>query len=222
MPMRKALAILIVALIAVPGWAGPSAVGTVESSAAATLRGNSLVAGTSVFGGDTVEVGQDGNARIAFPNGSQLLLLSSSKVQILKGTETQPIQFEVLRGLAKFRSTEKTQVAALLADATIRPKTGAGVGFVNLLSPNAALIGAEKGDIILTTEHDNGTMTIPEGNAVTVRLAEDQNPTTAIHKGAGRVIVVGILLVGAAAGTAVALTLNESSHSLPVSPFKPQ
>ncbi len=222
MLVRKALATLMVTLIAVPGWAGPSAVGTVESSTAATLRGNTLVAGTSVFGGDTVEVGQSGNARIAFPNGSQLILSSSSKIEILQGTETQPVQFEVLQGLAKFRSTEKTQVAALLADATIRPKAGAGVGFVNRLSPTAALIGAEKGDIIVATEHDSGTMTIPEGNAVTVRIAQDQAPPTAIHKGKGRVILVGVLIVGAAAGAAAAITLNESSHPKPVSPFTPQ
>ncbi len=220
MQVRKTLATLMVTLIAVPGWAGPSAVGTVESSTAATLRGNSLVAGTSVFEGDTVEVGQNGNARIAFPNGSQLLLSSSSRVQILQGTETQPVQFEVLQGLAKFRSTEKTPVTALLADATIRPKTRAGVGFVNVLSPTAALVGAEKGDIIVATEHDNGTMTIPEGNAVTIRIAPDQQ-TSAIKKGKGRAILAGALIVGAAAGTAAAITLNESSHKQPVSPFKP-
>jgi hypothetical protein len=222
MLIRKALAILSVMLVALPGWAGPTAVGTVQSSADATLRGNSLVAGTSVFGGDTIEVGQQGNALIAFPSGSELVLSGNSRVEIVDGTGSQPIQFEVLGGQAKFRSAEKAPVTALLADATIRPKGASGVGFVNLLSPTAAMIGAEKGDLLVSTAHDNGTMTIPAGNAVTVRIAQDQNSPTAIHKGKGRVILVGVLIVGAAAGVAAGITLSESSHGKPLSPFQPK
>lgn len=219
MLIRNALAIFTMMLIAFPGWANPTAVGTVQSSVDATLRGNSLVAGTSVFGGDTIEVGQQGNVWIAFASGSELVLSANSKVEITDGTETRPIQFEALAGKAKFLSAEKALVTVLLADATIRPKGASAVGFVNVLSPTAAMIGAEKGDLIVSTEHDGATMTIPAGNSVTVRIAQDQNAPTAIHKGKGRVILVGLAIVGVAAGVATALTLNESRK--PVSPFKP-
>ena len=219
--VRRTLAIFCMMLIAAPGWAAPSAVGTVQSSAAATLRGNSLMPGTSVFGGDTIEVGLRGNAWIAFASGSQLVLTANSKVAILPGTEAQPVGFEVLQGLARFRSSEKTPVTALLADATIRPKSGSGVGFVNVLSPTAALIGAEKGDLVVTTSHDNGTMTIPAGRTMEVRMEQDQTPPDAVHNNKKKIILVGIAIAAIGAGVGAALTLSESSHGKPISPFAP-
>jgi hypothetical protein len=225
MIIKQLLTIFLAFLMAVPSWASSAAVGTVQGGEAATVHGLSMVPGTTLFDGDTIAVGPRGSALIAFLGGAQLVLAADSEVELLKEADTQPIQVDVSQGLARFRSTEKTPVEALLYDATVRPaKGGDGVGFIRILSPTSALIGSEKGEMLVTTAHDGNSMTIPEGMATTVGLAPE--------KGEGRrfgrrrhgalVILMGALIVGTVAGVATAINLNEPHTQPSISPFKPK
>jgi hypothetical protein len=224
MIIKQFLTIFVAFLMAVPSWASSAAVGTVRGGEAATVHGLSMVPGTTLFDGDTITVGPRGSALIAFLGGAQLMLAADSEVDLLKEGDPQPIQVDVSRGLARFRSTEKTPVEALLDDATVRPaKGGDGVGFIRILSPTSALIGSEKGEMLVTTAHDGNSMTIPEGMATTVRLEPPQ-------KGEGRrygrrrhgliVILMGALIIGTVAGIATAINVGEPHTAPSISPFK--
>jgi FecR protein len=217
---RKLLVLVMVSSLTMCGWAAPSGVGTVQGSNAASVRGTALVAGTTLFSGDTVEVAAHGDARIALSNGSQLVLSANTRAQLTKNSSAA-LQVNVERGLAKFRSSEKTPVQAVLGDATIRTQNAAGVGYVNVVNSTSALIGADKGAVIVTSA-DGTLTTVPEGMALTVRMQQTTAaPPNASSGNKGTKILVGALIVGGLIAAAVAANQSENSQNVSLSPFKP-
>ena len=224
---RKVLALVLGGLIAVPGWGASNPLGTVQSSNSASVRGSALVKGTTLYSGDVISTAQQGNAWVSLPGGAQFYLAGNSQAQVRKTADDKGFQLEVGQGVAKFRSTELTQIEVVLADATIRPATG-GAGYIALLTPTTAIIGAEKGAVLITTEHDGKTTSVPEGSAVNVSMASGNMASgvpqvkPAVSSGHGYVLLVGAFVVGGLVGGAIAANLNESSqNSNNVSPFKP-
>ncbi len=226
MGLRKVLAVLVVSLMAVPGWAGPSpAIGTVQGSNGAIVRGTNLVQGTTVYSGDQIEVGPHGNAWIALAKGGQVILSQGTLATLERGSSSAPVQLVVERGFAKFRSSLGSPVEGLLANATIRPSSGSGVGYINVVNSGNAVIGAEKGSMVVTTP--SGATTVPEGMALTVRLADAQTQSsnaaasTGSSAGKGKIILVGALIVAGVTAAAVAINEGEPSQNPSViSPYK--
>jgi hypothetical protein len=223
--LRQSFTILIALLLAVPGWGASSAIGTVQESTEALIRGTSLVPGTTIFSDDRIAVGARGGATITLAGGGQIQLLENTAVQIRRASAAQGLQIAIDRGITRFRGTEQTPIEAVLADATIRTANGpAGGGYVSVVSPTSAVIGAEKGALLVTTEHDGSTITVPEGSAMTVRMApeDDSKHTTVKKRRAALIIILGAIIVGGAAAAAIAA--NQSSRSQDkgaLSPFKP-
>jgi ferric-dicitrate binding protein FerR (iron transport regulator) len=221
MAFKKAMALLLGILITVPVWAVSNAVGTVQNSRSATVHGSSLVGGTTLYSGDIIRTEQQGSAWVSLPGGAKLFVAGNSTVQIRKSANGPSVQLEVERGAARFRSTQQAPIEAILADAVIRPAEG-GSAYISVLSSNAAIIGAEKGSVVITTEHDGRSTTVPEGSAVNVSMASGAPSGVKTAKSSrGMIILVGAFIAGGLVGGAVAANLAEPSHGNPVSPFQP-
>jgi ferric-dicitrate binding protein FerR (iron transport regulator) len=223
---KKLLALLLGGVIAVPGWGASNPVGTVQNSSSASVRGSALVKGTTLYSGDVISTAQQGNAWVSLPGGAQFYLAANSRAQVRKLADDKSVQLEVGQGVAKFRSTESTPIEVVLADATIRPATG-GAGYIALLTPTTAIIGAEKGAVLITTEHDGNTTMVPEGSAVNVSMASGapsgspQGVKSPVASHAW-IVIVGAFVAGGLIGGAIGANLNENSQNPNnVSPFKP-
>jgi hypothetical protein len=230
MVLRKVLALIVVSLMAVPGWAGSApTIGTVQGSNDAIMRGTNLVLGTTVYSGDQIQVGLHGNAWIALPKGGQVILSQSSMATLRRGSASDPIQLVVDRGFAKFRRSVGSPVEGVLADATIRPSNDNGVTYINVIDSSNALIGAEKGSVVVTTP--TGATTIPEGMALTVRMTDAQaqsstmsaNSSSSSNNGKARKILIGALIVAGVTAAALAINAGEPSQNPNViSPYRVQ
>lgn len=222
--LRQGLVIILTALLAGPSWASTPIFGTVQDSSSAVVRGTPLVPGTTVFSEDKIEVGPNGHALIAFKGGAQLQLQANSQAQILRSDKADRLQVEVQRGLARFRSSAERQLEAVLADATIRPANGSlSVGYVSFLSPTTAVIGAEKGALLITTAHDGASATIPEGSSMSVRLVSDDTGSGVqpAVESKRKVVLLGLIIMGGVIGASIAANLAEGTPKTPTSPFKP-
>jgi hypothetical protein len=221
MILKRALAISVALLMAVPAWALPSAtVGTVTNSKDTTVRGVTVPPGTTVFDGDTLDVGAHGSAWIGLAGGADVFLASGSRVQVLRPSDAGKIQVEISSGMARFRATAQSPMEAVLADAVIRPAGDSPViGFVRMTSPTTALVGAERGDLVVTTEHDGTSITVHEGYAINATLAPDPDRTSGRRRGAGFIFLVGAAILIATIGIVIAT--NSGGHKGSVSPFVP-
>jgi hypothetical protein len=222
--VRHGLVIILTALLAVPSWASTPVVGTVQDSKSAAVRGTPLVRGTTVFSEDKIEVGADGRALIAFPGGAQLQLQASSEAKILPLDKGGRMQVEINRGVARFRSSVQRQLDAVLADATIAAANGSAAGYIAFLSPTSAAIGAESGALVITTAHDGASATIPEGSTMSVRIVSDDigsGVQPAVQTGKGKVILLGLLIMGGVIAAAAAANIAATGPATPTSPFRP-
>jgi hypothetical protein len=228
---RQALVAVLVASLALPAWAGPTSagvgaqtLGTLASGEVASIRNINAVPGTTIFSGDIVDVGAHGNAFIALLGGTQVVLGSESRARLAKAGNL--VEVEVLRGRARFRSTEKAQVIGRLGDATLRASNGAAVGIISMVAANKAYIAAEKGELILQAAYSAKNVTLREGEAVEVSLAPP--PATPPPPAAGltgaqiTLIVVAITAVALGLGLKFALDkdgLTDAQKRNLVSPF---
>jgi hypothetical protein len=224
--IHQIFAVGIAALVAVPLWGNPVVVATVTNSQSASVRGISLAEGTNIYDGDIVQTGEKGDAWLALPGGAGILLGQDTQVQVSRDLSTPnapnvPIDFDVSQGTVKFRSTAQTIVQGLLYDATIRPANSpAASGYVYFTSPNSAVIGSEKGDLLVTTEHDGATRLIPSGSAIAVNLMpsdqnSDQNRSARRRK--GLIVIFAAATIGAITVVAIVLNHHERHHVSPVS-----
>ncbi len=226
MILRRVLALMVMSLMAVPGWAAPGAsVGTVQGSHDAIVRGTTLVPGTTVYSGDRINVGAHGSAWISLPRGGQVILSSNSQASLERAGTAEPVRLVMEKGYGKFRPGANGPLEAILGDATIRTADATGVGYINVVNGNSALIGAEKGNVVVTTP--TGSTTVPEGMALTVRMDGTQTQSSGNASGSGMTtstkIIVGALIIGAATGIAAGVALNESGTSQRIeSPFTVQ
>ncbi len=212
---KQALAVILLLLLAVPAWANPIVVGSVSRSQAATVRGTDLTPGHTIFSDDIIVVGTHGSAWIALTGGAQVQLGENSQVRLSKTTDN--VQLTIDRGLASFRTAEKSGLEASLADATIRSANGMpAVGIVSVRSPQSAIIAAQKGALLISTAHDGKSLTLREGEGVEVMLVPGKSNS---H---GAAIIGGVAAAsGALLGQTVLGPDNERggcSESSPPSP----
>ncbi len=216
MGARQPLAAVLMILLSSPAWSAPNIVGTVASSQSATVQGTALIPGTTVFSGDTIEVGPRGTARIALPGGAQVEVAENSRVRVSRASERT--QFEVTRGGAIFRTSEQAPVEVRLAEVTVRAASGSSaIGLVAMLNPNSAAVQSEKGELVVTTDYDSKTVTLREGEVAEVKLEPADSPSAPQDKEAQKRRKVRVILIGvgaAIAATAIAIGLNHNEPSL--------
>jgi hypothetical protein len=224
---RQALAATLIATLACPAWAYPGIVGTAVFSQSATVRGNTLPAGSTVFSGDTIEVGSSGNLAVAVSGGTQVRVGPQSQVRFTRASDRA--LFEIGRGSAAFRLGENDGFEARLADASIRG-TGKGpaVGVIVFRDSRTAVIASEKGELNVRTGHDAKSVTLREGEGVEVSLAPEPAPqagtTSATTLSGKKIAIMGIILGGAMIAVAVYLIggdkLSDQEKRNAVSPFR--
>lgn len=225
---RPALASLLILLLAGPSWGNPDIVGTVGMSRAATVRGIALLPGSTVFSGDAIQVGPDGNVWLALADGGAVYVAGDSRILLSKADNR--LQFELVQGSAAFRFSGHASEARL-ADAKIRPGgSGRASGILVVPDAKSAVIAAQEGELVLTTSHDGKTVTLHAGEAIEVALAPEQQqaPGPAPAKAAlsGKQVLI-LSAVTAAVATAVALYRSKHDKNLTfndkrneVSPFR--
>jgi hypothetical protein len=215
---KQALAVILVPLLALPAWANPIVVGSVSRSKVATVRGTELTPGHTIFSDDTIVVGKHGSAWIALTDGAQVQLAEQSQVRLTKSADK--VQLTIDRSLASFRTAEKSEVEALLGDATIRSADAMpAVGIISVRSPQSAIIAAQKGALLISTAHDARSLTLREGEAAEVKLVPEQDNDKNKKKvpgaapagswTAGKVVILAVILAGTATGIGVLLGQNE-------------
>lgn len=221
MTFRQTVALLLSVFLTTPLWAGIGVIGTVQTSKFATLGGANLVAGTTVCEGDTIDVAPQGSAWVSLPGGGAVLIGQNSEVSFLKRSQAAA-EFELESGQAKFRSSDASPVHAILGDATIESLKGAAIGYITMYGQSSAIIGAEKGDIVITLVHDGSTKTLHEGSAIAVRLVPDTQQTNSdvIHAKTRkrRIIFWGAVIVGSA--TFIGVLLNDDEKKVSPSNFQ--
>ncbi|HWQ03171.1 MAG TPA: hypothetical protein VNL38_01710 [Candidatus Nitrosotenuis sp.] len=229
---REALVAALVASLVLPAWAGPAgaevtarALGTLASGEATSIRNVGAVPGTTIFSGDIVDVGAQGSAYISVLGGTQVVLGSDSRARMAKAGNL--VEVEVLRGRARFRSTENAPVVGRLGDATLRSSNGAAaVGIISMVAANKAYIAAEKGELILQAAYSAKSVTLREGEAVEVSLAPPPAapppPASALTGTQITFIVIAITAVALGIGLKLALDkdgLTDAQKRNLVSPF---
>jgi hypothetical protein len=224
---RQALAALLIAILAFPAWSNSGIVGTAASSRSATVRGNALPPGSTVFNGDTIDVGNNGILSIAVNGGAQLRVGPQSQVRLTR--ENDKAFLEIGRGSAAFRVPESGTFEARLADATIRSAgKGPAVGVILFRDAKTALIAAEKGELVVSTAHDAKSVTLREGEGVEVALtpAPPTGTTSATTLPGRQVALLSAIMISALLAVAICLNIcgddgltNQQKRDA-VSPFR--
>lgn len=221
MTFRQSLSLSLSVLIASPLWASVGVIGTVQTSKLATLRGANLVAGTTVCEGDTIHVAPQGSAWVSLPGGGAVLIGQNSEISFQK-TAQAAAEFEIESGQVKFRSSDTSSVHAILGDASIESLKGPAIGYITMYGQTSAIIGAEKGDILITLAHDGSTKTLHEGSAIAVRLVPDSLQTgddvIPAKNRRRRIIFWGAVIVGTA--TFIGVLLNDDEKKVSPSNFQ--
>ncbi|HEV2340448.1 MAG TPA: hypothetical protein VGS15_01460 [Candidatus Acidoferrales bacterium] len=221
MTFRQSLSLSLSVLIASPLWASVGVIGTVQTSKLATLRGANLVAGTTVCDGDTIHVAPQGSAWVSLPGGGAVLIGQNSEISFQK-TAQAAAEFEIESGQVKFRSSDASSVHAILGDASIESLKGPAIGYITMYGQTSAIIGAEKGDILITLAHDGSTKTLHEGSAIAVRLVPDSLQTgddvIPAKNRRRRIIFWGAVIVGSA--TFIGVLLNDDEKKVSPSNFQ--
>ena len=221
MTFRQSLSLSLSVLIASPLWASVGVIGTVQTSKLATLRGANLVAGTTVCDGDTIHVAPQGSAWVSLPGGGAVLIGQNSEISFQK-TAQAAAEFEIESGQVKFRSSDTSSVHAILGDASIESLKGTAIGYITMYGQTSAIIGAEKGDILITLAHDGSTKTLHEGSAIAVRLVPDSLQTgddvIPAKNRTRRIIFWGAVIVGSA--TFIGVLLNDDEKKVSPSNFQ--
>ena len=221
MTFRQSLSLSLAVLIASPLWATVGVIGTVQTSKLATLRGANLVAGTTVCDGDTINVAPQGSAWVSLPGGGAVLIGQNSEISFQKTAQAEA-EFEIESGQVKFRSSDASPVHAILGDASIESLKGPAIGYITMYGQTSAIIGAEKGDILITLAHDGSTKTLHEGSAIAVRLVPDSLQTgddvIPAKNRRRRIIFWGAVIVGTA--TFIGVLLNDDEKKVSPSNFK--
>ena len=230
---RQLLATVLVGLMASPAWSATNpVVGTAGPSQAATVHGAGLLPGTTLFSGDTVDVGARGDAALSFGRGSMARLSEETTLRLVKGDNR--VAFEVLRGRVAFRSSEQLPIEARLADASIRSANGlAAVGVLAFRTPKLIVVTAQKGSLLISTAHDAKSLSLREGESVEMRLdaqqggQEDTRASGASAPGLthGQWKAIAIITTAVALGVGLAVAtgefgLSDSQKGNLVSPFQ--
>jgi hypothetical protein len=115
---KRAVIVALALLLSVVTRAKPVPLGTVTSCHEAAIRGTNLVPGSTIFSGDTIAVGAQGNAWIAVLGGGQVQVSGNSTVRLNKSSDS--IQLTVDRGQAQTNGSAIVVHRVSEADALFR------------------------------------------------------------------------------------------------------
>jgi len=232
MRTRQLVACLSAFCLAFPALAAPAnpvVVGLTVSTHSAVLGNAGLRAGATVFNGDRLRVERGGNVLIATARQSTLNFDAESSATLSRAAEPAPVVVELHSGLLSFHAQGRDWVEVLLADAVIRNAGSAPAkGIVARVTLERAVIGAESGEITVSTAHDGRSVTLRAGETVEVLLPEKTaTPPQAVEPAAKgrsgkRTALIGVIVAGGITALLLMASsgLTRGQHMDLVSPFK--
>lgn len=217
--LRRLLSIYLMAvMIGPPGLlsaavSGEKPVGFVAQATSAWLGSATLVAGATVYPGDTLKTEADGLVRLG-SGASQLYLLPNSKSKLLKSTDG--LQAELLVGSAEFNSEPSSLVVLMACAVTVAARPGSSArGRVSISGENEIVVASLRGTFDVSIDGD--THSVEDGKSYKVEIVDDsqQGSGTIPAVRSRRKLVLRILEIGAIVGTGVGAyflyrELNES------------
>jgi hypothetical protein len=188
-----------------PMVAGSAAVGSIAGSRNATLSGEALVANTTVFSGDHLQV-RDGVAVVALDEGNRMVFGRETEASFVR--EAKDVTVLLSRGnVSMYHPGVSSGVEVKAGDVTVRPAAGyKTLGEVAMLD-GSLVVTAKQG--MLQVERQGRTEQVAEGKTVTlpVRAAGAPAPSPAAPPDGNAHITTATTLgvLGLGAGTAAAI-----------------
>lgn len=210
-------------------------------SADSAMLGNAdLRAGATLFSGDLLRIERSGSAVVAAPGQFTLNFGAGTWATLGRAGDGAPATVDLHSGRLSFHAQNGAALEILVSDAVIR---GAGSApakaLVALVSPERAMVGAESGEITVSTLHNERSVTLRAGDTVEVALV-DKAPAAAsaaasaavpapqatepVAKSASgkRTAMIGVIVAGGISALLLmaSVGLSRSEHMDLVSPFK--
>lgn len=197
-----------------PVLGGSAAVGSIAGSRNATLSGEALVANTTVFSGDKLQV-RDGVAVVALDQGNRMVFGRETEASFLR--EAKDVTVLLSRGnVSMYHPGAGMGVEVKAGGVTVRPGAGyATRGEVAMLE-GSLVVTAKEG--MLQVERQGRTEQVAEGKTVTLPVtAAAAEPSPAVPQAGNAHITMattlGVLTLGAGSAAAVLAGLSMSRSS---------
>jgi hypothetical protein len=176
------VAIVVFALISIPGFAAnEKPLGLVTQAQAAHLGNAAVVIGTSVYTGDTLSTDEGGTVRMRV-GGSQFYLLASSAATL--SANSSAVNASVDRGTVGFSSNGVDQIALDIPEGILRAANGQpAYGQVTILSPLEVIISAYRGTLVLDNDGELHEISAGKSYRVTMDLEPASEPQQAAGVG---------------------------------------
>lgn len=174
---------------------------------------------STVFVGDRVRTHTDGRARLSL-NGGQRIEIGADTEVVVGETETAA-KLTVAGGHVSFASTSRAPLRMQYGDLEVVSESGR-VGSLQVMRKNVVGISALRGNLHVKRAADPSIAEVAEGTALVYGL-DGEDPTypgmpqggtpVIVDNGNGKKIAIAIILIGGAAGAALAFTRKQSSAS---------
>ena len=205
--------LLLLAVLSTSAFAGPTVVGSVVGGAESTIHGVPALVGTTLFSGDTLEVG-DGGAEVTLVGGSQTIFASRSEATFERDLDRVTVRLG--HGLVTLVSppsgAERIQLA--VGGITIEPVQGLTTVAQVSLSGREVIVSTKEGS--LEVERFGGRVELGKGKAIKI-LPANQAPSA----GAGSAQGIGLgklaecMAVGGVYSVPAEVVLHLVSPSVP-------
>lgn len=241
MRIRQFVAFLLATCLAFPVAAAPArpaVVGLTVSANSAQIGNAVLRAGATVFSGDRLRVEPSGSAVLASPGEFTLNFTAGTWATLGRAGDGAPATVDLQCGRLAFHVQRNDSLEILVEDAVIRGSgSGPAKALVALVSPERALVGAELGEITVSTLHDARSVTLRAGDTVEVTLVDKTaagapaagavptpQATEPVAKSASgkRTALIGVIVAGGISALLLmaSVGLSRNEHQDLVSPFR--
>jgi hypothetical protein len=212
-----ALALVEAPVMAAPAGSAMSPLGVILQTDHANIGSGLASNGATIFDGDTLVTGTNGQLRVGFGTSQAYLLPGSSATVHQTG---QGFGATLTGGTVILSSTEGGSFHLVADGATIRPNTPAATsGQITRVGPSELLLTARKGS--LEVSMDDETKTVPEGTSVRMLIDPPDAAAPAAAPGSPSVFSAGsnhfifVILVLVAIGVTVGIIEATLSPSKP-------
>jgi hypothetical protein len=184
--VRYSLCLILLGLVAAaPAWAGSAVVGSVAGSMNATVGGQTLLPNTTLFSGDSLQVG-DGVAVVALGSASRMVFGRDTVASFLR--DSNAVTVLLAEGnVSVFHDGNGMPVRMKIGDVSVVPVSGIKtLGEVAMLN-GAVVVSAKEG--VLRVESNGKVVNVAKGKTITV-VPKENAPQGGGGKpagGAGRV-----------------------------------
>lgn len=231
MRTKQVVACLVSALLVFPAsvTSSPAPVVGLTVSANYALLGNAgLHAGATIFSGDPLRAGRGGSAVVSASGGTTLAFGEGTAATLGRAGDAGLVRVDLQSGSLSFHVTGENALEVRLADAVIRSAGVPAKALVTLVTPRLAMVGAEAGEITVSTPRDGRSVTLRAGDTAEVALPDKTaaNPQTqqpAAKSASGeKTAMIGVVVIGGITSLLLIASagLSRSEQQALVSPFR--